>query len=67
LRKFLFADPRRRTRIKNNVGERLRMRVIVRVSGWEKTEFENLIEWAAGLCTGLAQEMQKGRRQAGGL
>jgi len=43
------------------------MRVIVRVSGWEKIEFENLIEWAAGLCTGLAQEMQKGRRQAGGL
>jgi hypothetical protein len=41
------------------------MRVIVRVSRWEKIEIENLVEWAAGLCTGLAQEMQKGVRLEG--
>jgi hypothetical protein len=41
------------------------MRVIVRVLAFVKEDCGNLVEWAAGMFTGLAQEMQK--RQASGV
>jgi len=39
------------------------MRVIVRVSECVSCRPMDLVEWAAGLSTGLAQEMQKGSGQ----
>jgi len=33
--------------------------MIVRVSDGRKVESRNLVEWAAGMSTGLAQEMQR--------
>jgi len=40
------------------------MRVIARVFAFVKNDGGNLVEWAAGLFTGLAQEMQKSGPQA---
>jgi hypothetical protein len=54
--------------MKSHIRDHWRMRVIVRVFAFTRNDSENLVEWAAGLFTGLAQEMQKGvRRQAEGV
>ena len=67
LRKLSPTDSQGSKRIKNNVGEQVRMRVIARVLGCGKMGMGNLLKLAAGMFTGLAQEMQKGRRQASGV
>src|SRR5215469_16056718 len=47
----------------NKVPEISRMRVFARFSVERKVDAGNLVEWAAGMSTGLAQEMQKGSGQ----
>ena len=65
LRKLNTRYERGLTLIKNDVRQRLRTRMIVRFFAFARGCGENLVEWAAGLFTEDAQEMQKGvRRQA---
>ena len=43
--------------------ERLRTRMFAMVSAGAEFQSKDLVEWAAGMSTGLAQEMQKGSCQ----
>ena len=52
--------------MKNNIREGWRMGVIVRFSDTGKGEIWFFGKCAAGMSTGLAQEMQNGWRQAAG-
>lgn len=59
LRKNSGEGSRRFSLIKKNLREPLAMRVTARVSEQAMHRGTNLVKWAAGLSTGLAQEMQK--------
>ena len=61
IEEFSPADSLRTMQIRNNISKHSRMRVIVRVLAFVKNDDRSLLEWAAGLFTGLAQEMQNGK------
>ena len=58
----MATDLHRSSRIKNKIRDWWRMRMVARVSAGVRSESTDLLKWAAGMSTGLAQEMQNQSR-----